>query len=433
MLLSKAGAFRRSLGPGLIWAATSIGVSHLVQSTRAGADAGFALVAVIAVALLLKYPFFEYGTRYAIATGESLIEGYSHVGRWALWLFLAITLATAVISLAALALFLAYLTHYALGVSWPTAPTSGVLLALCGGVMVVGRYQGLDRVIKVLLLILVLSTIAAVVVTLPRADYSTLTLWPADVIGSVVSFGFLLALVGWMPAPVDVSVWSSLWTLAKQRTAKGPISPPDLKREFCVGYLGTGLLALCFVTIGATVLYGSGVVLNPAGAVFSTQLVDLYGTTLGSWSRPVVLVAAIAAISSSLLAITDGFPRSLDRTITALRRTGQNRAPDTDGPTGDTDTGRGVGPNYWYSMLGFGLVAFLIVLGFSGSLRTMLDFATTVAFLTAPLLGYLNLRAVTSSTMPTQHQPGPAMRALTWTGLALLGGTGVGYLVTLFR
>ena len=35
-------SFWRSFGPGLIWAATSIGVSHLVQSTRAGGEAGFA-------------------------------------------------------------------------------------------------------------------------------------------------------------------------------------------------------------------------------------------------------------------------------------------------------------------------------------------------------------------------------------------------------
>ena len=73
-----------SFGPGLVWAATSIGVSHLVQSTRAGATAGFALVGIIVFALLLKYPFFEYGARYAAATGKSLVEGYRGIGRWAL-------------------------------------------------------------------------------------------------------------------------------------------------------------------------------------------------------------------------------------------------------------------------------------------------------------------------------------------------------------
>jgi Mn2+/Fe2+ NRAMP family transporter len=90
-------AFRVSFGPGLLWAAAAIGVSHLVQSTRAGADAGFALGGVILLALVLKYPFFEYGPRYAAATGESLIEGYRRIGRWAVWLYLVITLSTALI------------------------------------------------------------------------------------------------------------------------------------------------------------------------------------------------------------------------------------------------------------------------------------------------------------------------------------------------
>ena len=60
-----------------------MGVSHLVQSTRAGADAGFALSGVIILALILKYPFFEYGPRYTAATGESLIDGYGRIGIWA--------------------------------------------------------------------------------------------------------------------------------------------------------------------------------------------------------------------------------------------------------------------------------------------------------------------------------------------------------------
>ena len=60
-----------------------------MQSTRAGADAGFGLAWIILAALVLKYPFFEYGPRYAAATGESLVEGYRRVGRWALWLYLS--------------------------------------------------------------------------------------------------------------------------------------------------------------------------------------------------------------------------------------------------------------------------------------------------------------------------------------------------------
>ena len=46
---------------------------------------------VVVLALVLKYPFFEFGPRYAAATGESLVEGYARIGRWAVWLYLFIT------------------------------------------------------------------------------------------------------------------------------------------------------------------------------------------------------------------------------------------------------------------------------------------------------------------------------------------------------
>ena len=44
----------RSLGPGLVWAGTAVGVSHLVQSTRAGAGYGFSLLLIVLLANLLK-------------------------------------------------------------------------------------------------------------------------------------------------------------------------------------------------------------------------------------------------------------------------------------------------------------------------------------------------------------------------------------------
>lgn len=414
-------SFWRSFGPGLIWAATSIGVSHLVQSTRAGGEAGFAFVGVIVFALVLKYPFFEYGARYAAATRRSLVEGYRDIGTWALWLFLAITLVTAIISLAALAMFMAFLTRYAFGAEWPLAATGAVLMGACVGVLAVGRFRGLDITIKILLAMLVLSTVATALVAAPRADLSTLALWPGDVVGTVVPFAFLLALIGWMPSPVDVAVWSSLWTLAKDKTTGARTSVADARRDFLVGFVGTGILALTFVSVGATVLYQADVALSDAGAVFSTQLVDMYSTTLGSWSRPIVLVAAMATIFSSLLAVTDGFPRAIERTLANLR--GRVAA----------DTVTRVGRVYWGSMITLPVIAFFILLGFSGSLTAMVDFATTVAFLTAPILGYFNLRAVTSDAVPPQHRPGRGMVTLTWVGLVLLGGTGLAYLVSLVR
>ena len=51
----------KKLGPGLLFAGAAIGVSHLVQSTRAGADFGWGLLWALLLVNLFKYPFFQFG------------------------------------------------------------------------------------------------------------------------------------------------------------------------------------------------------------------------------------------------------------------------------------------------------------------------------------------------------------------------------------
>ena len=413
------GRLRAAFGPGLLWAATAIGVSHLVQSTRAGASAGFALAGVILIALVLKYPFFEYGPRYAAATGRSLIEGYARIGRWALWLYLAITVSTMVSVPPAVVMFTAYLVGFTLGLDWPLPVLAAAVMAPVAALLWWGRFRGLDLSIKAIVALLALSTLLAAAVSLPRADPSTLALWPADAVGTAVPFVFLLALAGWMPSGVDSAVWSSLWTLAKNDAAGEPCSVETARQDFAVGYAGTGVLAFAFLTLGAGVMYGSGETFAPQGPVFSTQLVDLYSATLGAWTRPVVLVAVVTTMLSTALTVLDGGPRAIERSLLVLRA----RQLDPRPPAG--------GPIYWWSLAGVMLVTLVVLSLFIGNLTTMIDFATTLTFLTSPVLGYLNLRAVASDDVPPAHRPGRAMRVLSWVGLVLLGGTGLFYLLTL--
>ncbi|MBW3552934.1 MAG: divalent metal cation transporter [Gemmatimonadetes bacterium] len=412
--------FWKSFGPGLLWAGAAIGVSHLVQSTRAGADAGFALSGVILLALILKYPFFEFGPRYAAATGESLVEGYARIGAWAPWLYLLITLVTAVIVDGAILLFTAFLLLTVLGIGAPVWLAAAALYAACGGLLWVGRYRLLDGTVKVILVALTLSTVFAAAVALPRADFSTLALVPDIGPGGVTSLAFLLALVGWMPSAVDISVWSSLWTLAKDESGHHRTSVRNALADFRIGYIGTGVMAFGFVILGAAVMHGSGEAFSAGGAAFSLQLVDLYGRTLGEWSRPFVLVAVLTTMLSTSITVVDGFPRGIARSVEVL--TGR-RGPGV--RIGET------GAAYWTAMALIGVATALLLAVFASSLTGMVDFATTVAFLTAPVLGYLNLRAVTGRNVPPEHRPGAGLRALTWVGLVVLGAFGAVYLVSL--
>jgi len=414
------GTFRRSFGPGLLWAAAAIGVSHLVQSTRAGADGGFTLAWIVLLALLLKYPFFEYGPRYAGATGESLVEGYLRLGRWALWIYVLITVATALIVQVAVALFTSFLFAHVLGVDWSTAVSGAVVLGLCALILMVGRFRGLDRTIKLILLFLAVSTLVAAVLVIPAAATTDATPWPLA--EAVVPLAFILALAGWMPSAIDISVWSSLWTLAKNRSSGHQAGVKEALLDFRIGYVGTGIIAIAFLTLGAGVMHAAGHSFSPQGPVFSLQLVDLYAETLGAWARPVMLVAVVTTMFSTTLTVMDGFPRALSR---SFRRLGHG-LPDT--PEEEKETA-----GYWIALGVLAVLTVVVFARFVGTLTAMVDFATIVSFVTAPVLGYLNLRVVTSSQVPEGARPGRTLLALSWVGIVVMAGTAGVFAFTLVR
>lgn len=411
--------FWKGFGPGLLWAAAAIGVSHLVQSTRAGAVAGFGLTGVILLALILKYPFFEFGPRYAAATGQSLVEGYRKIGTWALWLFFGLMIVSSVIVQAAIVLFTAFLLIFITGIEMSLITAGAIVVGVCFLILRIGRYRLLDNVIKLVLVALAVSTLWAAAVSLPVADFSTVSLWPP--VGDLVPFAFLLALAGWMPSALDIAVWNSLWTLAKDRAEGQRASVKTALLDFNIGYVGTGILAFAFLLLGATVMFNSGQEFSDQGTAFSVQLVDLYGTTIGAWLRPIVLISVFATMFSTSLTVVDGYPRALDRCVQNLILRGD---PAPDAPTTRV---------YWVAMGGLAVTTLVIMWQFLGSLTDMVDFATIFTFITAPVLGWFNLKAVTSPEVPAEFRPGAGLRGLSYLGLLLLGGTAVVYVVSLLR
>ncbi|WP_368662538.1 hypothetical protein [Zobellia laminariae] len=100
--MSKLKILLKNLGPGLLFASMAIGTSHLVLSTKAGAQYGWLMAIPILLANIFKYPFFEFGVRYTNVTGKTLIEGYLNRGKGYLWFYGLITLVTTFTILAAL-------------------------------------------------------------------------------------------------------------------------------------------------------------------------------------------------------------------------------------------------------------------------------------------------------------------------------------------
>ena len=128
---SKLQRFLKSLGPGILFAGAAIGGSHLIQSTRAGANYGFNLILLIIMINFLKYPFFEFGQRYTAATQQNLLVGYGTLGRWVLYLYLFLTLVTAFPTVAAVSFINANIATYIIGATISPLVVSIGLLGIC--------------------------------------------------------------------------------------------------------------------------------------------------------------------------------------------------------------------------------------------------------------------------------------------------------------
>lgn len=411
----------RVLGPGLLFAAAAVGVSHLVQSTRAGAGWGLAMFAFIIFANIMKYPAFRFGPHYAAATNRSLLQGYREQGKWALVAYLLLTLGTMFTVQAAVTMVTAGLLKAWLGLQMSPFTLSIGLLVVCAAVLYVGRYHWLDRITKVLVVVFTIATVIATVAAIPRIHWGTESwfLLPSQL--DKPTLLFLAALIGWMPSAIDASVWNSLWTLAKNKDDGGTMTLDDSMLDFHVGYIGIIVLAICFLLLGTGIMHGSGEAFEPAAGKFAAQVLALYVSTLGEWSRPVIGVSAFAVMFSTTLAVMDGFPRALAVLMTSFVR---------DETEDDHDLDSTLARRSYFGWMAVLMVgAIVIILALRDSLPGLVDVATTLSFLTAPMLATLNHRAIMSESVPQAARPSEGLRIWSLVGIALMTLFAVAYLV----
>jgi hypothetical protein len=63
------------------------------------------------------------------------------------------------------------------------------------------------------------------------------------------------------------------------------------------------------------------------------------------------------------------------------------------------------------------LTVIKIGLGPTGAFKSLVDVATTLSFLVAPALAWLNHRAMLGDEVPAEHRPGPKFVVYSWLGI----------------
>ncbi|MEL7143845.1 MAG: hypothetical protein AAFY33_15395 [Cyanobacteria bacterium J06643_4] len=414
------------LGPGLLMAGAAIGVSHLVQSTRAGAMYGWSALIFVLLANLMKYPFYEYGHRYAAASGNNLIQAYRQQGKGFFLPFLVVSAISAVGSFAVDAFVAAMLLKFLVfpQVAEPLLAV-GVLL-FCWGLIAVGRYRLFEQITKWCVIFLSVATITAVVMavsavltsssvevaidTTETVAYTTIASETSH--RSVFSWSavpFLIAFMGWMPGGLELSVWQSLWVQADGEDSGEKASMAQASVDFNVGYLLTVVLACLFLTLGTLTLPAQGLAAEPAA--FAGQLVGMYTQYIGAWAEPIIGLCALAAIFSTTFTVVDAFPRTLEAGLHELVPASQ----DIIFPVRQA-----------IALILIALAGLLLTL-FTAGFEPLINIITIIAFVAAPFYAWLNMRSI--ATLDKADQPAPWLTRLAWVGFVYLSGFSLLFIV----
>ena len=389
--------FINKLGPGLLFAGAAIGVSHLVQSTKAGAEFGFGLTWVLILCNFFKYPFFLFGTKYTYATGETILDGYLKISKIILLIYFGLSLVTIFTIQAAVTIVTAGLAIELFGITDNITYWAIMIIIFSYLILMIGKYKLLDNLMKFIIMILAISTFIALV----SSSLNNEIIFDFDQIIPKNSEGiiFLAAFMGWMPAPLDISIWQSIWTNEKIKIEKKS-NYNTAKFDFNVGYIITIFLGLSFLGLGAFVMYGSGDKFSESGAVFASQLINLYTSNLGKGMMIFIAIAAFTTMFSTTITCLDASPRAMSKTVDLLKFKRFNDY------------------NSWITILAIGTIIIFIFL--MSEMGTLVKIATVLSFLTAPFYAIINYILMSSSFIPKKYKLSKWMNIYCISGIIFL-------------
>lgn len=395
--------FLNNLGPGILAASAAIGASHLIQSTRAGGYFGFELLWIVILVNILKYPFIEYGFRYTGATGNNLLQAYNKLHKNFLRFFIITNIISAIGAIALLSYVSAAISKAVLGLNLDTKMITLIIMVIITAIITLKNYDFLDNIMKIFMVLLFFSTFFAAIFAILNHNPSennvfyTFSAWDRS------SLPFIIALMGWMPGPMEIGVWYSLWLQAKNKGSH-QINFNQAKFDFNFGYILIIITAVFFLTLGALVLHHSGMEISNKGSVFAGQLLSIYILTIGDWSKIIISTAILTAILSTTITVIDIYPRSISNALQIIRNS-----------DGQCEKKQRLKLTVIFCSTSFIIIYFLV-----NNFQTIADIVTIISFIFAPFFAFLNYKVVTSKLLAKKYHPNIYLKILSYLGLIFM-------------
>ena len=401
------------LGPGMMLAAASVGVSHLVFSTQAGANYGLSLLWFVLLVVVLKYPAFRFAVQYAGATGDSLVNAYARISKVAVAWLLVGFFVDMFIATSAVAMMTAGLMISIFDLPFHAPQVAVALTVATALILINGHYAKAEGIVKILVIVFSILTVLTTLFALPQLGGGGRGIF-AELTPSRSLAVFMIGLAGWMPIPTNAAVLVAEWVKEKVAATKGAFDSKASLFDFHVSYGLAFVVAIGFVIMGTAVLFETGREAPRQAAAFATDLFSLFTTVVGDWTYPVIAAAGLAVMWSTQVALMDAMPRVMNRLTCVIR----GRSDDA--------------PTLYTRFLIVQVIGVsVIVLFLLQSFATFIVFATSMGFIAAPAIAYYNGVAVMSDTVPAELRP--SARLVLWNRIAVAAMTlfALGFVYTL--
>jgi Mn2+/Fe2+ NRAMP family transporter len=413
----------RLVGPGLVWAAAAIGSGEVIIGTKVGAEYGYSFVWALWLGILLKWTIHRGVLDLTVLADQNVLDrwhrlrlGWVSSGYWLVFFLLTVAGLSGLLGLSAAGLNV--LIPAVSADLWAVIVAVGTVALIFSQ-----RYQGFEKIMLGMCLVLVISVIGSVLLARPNV---------VDVFGewstpSTLAAGLLLlSLLGWgAGSGPDLILPYSTWVLEKGRTdwsalrtqeMDTPATGTTLERvrqiprvlrigriDLGSGYIVTAFVASGFMIAGAALLNPKGLVVDGPALIrtLSTILTDSYG----DWAFGIFIFGVIAALLSTFLGVLDGTYLSVSRLVALLRG--------VDPATAD----RRRSPQRLATLAAFAAVPLLLLLLVKQPL-TLVIIAGVVSAVSMPVLGLLVLYSLAKGNLgtyrPSRLYLGGLMLAITF-------------------
>jgi Mn2+/Fe2+ NRAMP family transporter len=395
-------------GPGIVFLAAAVGPQYLVSNAAVGVAHGYTLLWALGLSILARFVFLEATARYVLATGETLIQGYNRVGRWAVWLLLASILVKRHASNLSQLLLIGLTVNWILpqGLGSNTILWSLLFWTLGFALMYWGRYRAVERLCRPLVLFLGVPLLAVAVLARPEAGQIIRGFLEPSVSGGsglFNAFFVLLALAGSASGAISNLKYSAFVHEKGWRDA---------------GWLGAqradlGRTALGLLLVGTLIQAAAAEALGPAAGELKTpeQLVAAFSDALGPNGRVVIAIGLWAAVFTTYLGANTGYSLMVSDIVATLAGREEKRLP-------------GERPAYRLALVWFSLSP-LYALWTDWSPVSIVLIASAVQFALMPVTAGLLLLLTTNRERMRELRNHPltnlALAAMILASLALIG------------